>query len=47
MEISSWVEPQVELLFSVAFALAENICMENVGITTQVTQELKVDLIPV
>lgn len=47
VEISSRVEPQVELLLSVAFALSKHICMYNVRITPQVSQELEINLIPV
>ena len=34
VEISSWVEPEIELLLSVSFALAEHIGVKNIGITT-------------
>ena len=34
VEISSWVEPKIEMLFSISFALAEHIDVKNVGITT-------------
>ena len=45
MEISSGVKPEVELLFSVALALAEHISVKNVWITTEIPQEFKIYLI--
>lgn len=47
VEISSGVKPEVELLLSVAFSLAVNICVKNVRITTKISQELEVNLIMV
>ena len=46
VKICSRVEPKIELLLSVAFALAEHIGVKNVRITTQVSKEFKVYLIP-
>ena len=46
VEICSWVKPEIELLLSVALALAEHIGVNDVRITTQIAQELKVYLIP-
>jgi len=46
VEISSGVKPQIELLFPVPFALAENVCVKDVWITTQVSKKLIVYLIP-
>ena len=45
MEVSSWVEPEVELLLSISLALAEHISVEDIWITTEVPQEFKVDFI--
>lgn len=47
MEICSWVEPQIELLLSAAFALTEHIGVKNVWVTAQIPQEFKVNLIPI
>lgn len=46
VEISSWVKPKIELLFSVSFALAEHVSVKNVWVTTQVSQKFKVYFIP-
>lgn len=46
VKISSWVEPEVELLLFVAFALAEYIGMNNIRVATKIPQEFKVYLIP-
>lgn len=46
VEISRWVKPEVELLLSVSLALAEDISVKDIRITTQIPQELKVNLIP-
>ena len=46
MKICSWVKPEIELLLSVAFALAEDISVKDVRITAKISQELKVYLIP-
>lgn len=46
VKICSWDKPEVELLLSVSFALAEDIGVKNVRVTTQIPQELKVYLIP-
>ncbi|KAK7821989.1 hypothetical protein CFP56_037055 [Quercus suber] len=34
VEISSGIKPKVELLFSIALAMAEDICVKDVRITT-------------
>lgn len=47
VEISSGVEPEIELLLSVAFALTEHIGVENVWFPTHIPQKLKVYLVPV
>ena len=46
MKICSWVKPEIELLLSVAFSLAEDISVKDVRITAKISQELKVYLIP-
>lgn len=46
VEISSWVKPEVKLLLPVSLALAEDISVKDIRITTQIPQELKVNLIP-
>lgn len=45
VEVSSGVEPEVELLLSVPFALGKDVCVENVGVTAHVPQELEIYLI--
>lgn len=47
MEISSWVKPKVELHLSVANSFTKHIGVNNVRISTCVSQELKVYLIMV
>lgn len=34
VEICCWIEPEIELLLSVAFALAEHIGVKNVWVST-------------
>ena len=46
VEIGGGIEPKIELLLSVAFALTEHICVKYVRISAQVSQELEVNLIP-
>lgn len=46
VKVSGGVEPQVELLLPGALALGVHISVDDVRITTQVTQKLKVYLIP-
>lgn len=46
VEISSGVEPEIDLLLSVSFSLGVDICMDNVRLTTEVAQKLEVYLIP-
>lgn len=46
VEVGSWVKPKMELLLSIALALAIHIGVDGVRITTQVTQELEIYLIP-
>ena len=46
VEIGSRVEPEMELLLSVAFALAEDVGVKSVRFTGRVSQELKVYLVP-
>ena len=45
VEVMGGVEPEVELLLPVALPLSEYIGMKDVRISTQVSQELEVDLI--
>lgn len=45
MEVSGGVKPEVELLFSVTFALSEYVCVKNIRVTTCVSQKLKIYLI--
>ena len=45
VKVGSGIEPEVELLLSVALPLAEHIGVKNVRITTEVPQEFKVYLI--
>jgi hypothetical protein len=46
VKICSWVKPEIELLLSVALALAEDIGVKDVRIATQIPQELEVYLVP-
>lgn len=46
VEVSRGVEPEVELLLSVAFALSKNICVNNIRFAAYVAQEFVVYLIP-
>lgn len=46
VKICSWVEPEVELLLPITLALGVHVGMNDVRITTQIAQELKVYLIP-
>ena len=46
VEIGSGVEPEMELLLSVAFALAEDVGVKSVRFTGRVSQELEVYLVP-
>ena len=45
VEVLSGIKPEIELLFSVPFPLSEDICVENIRVTTKVSQELKIYLI--
>lgn len=47
VKIFCWVEPEVELLFSFPFPLCVNVCVHNIRISTQVPQELEINLITV
>ena len=46
VEIGGGIEPKIELLLSVAFALSDHIGMKNIRLTTPVSKESKVNLIP-
>lgn len=46
VEIGGGVEPEMELLLSVAFPLAEHVGVESVGVAAQIPQELEVYLVP-
>lgn len=45
VEVSCGVKPEIELLLSVSLPLSEHIGMQNIRVTTKVSQELKVNLI--
>ena len=45
MEVYGRVEPEIELLLSVAFALREDVSVKNIRIPTYISQELKVNLV--
>lgn len=45
MKIFCWIKPEVELLFSVSLPLGEHISMNNIRVSTEVSQELKINLI--
>lgn len=45
VKVGSGIEPEVELLLSVALPLAEYIGMKNVRVATEVSQEFEVYLI--
>lgn len=34
VEVSGGVKPEVELLLSVTFALSEDVCVKNIGVTS-------------
>ena len=46
VKIGRWIKPHVKLLLSVAFALAENVCMNNIRVAAKVSQELEIYLVP-
>lgn len=46
MELSCGIEPKIELLLSIAFALSVNISVKNVWISTNIPQELEIYLVP-
>lgn len=39
------VKPKIELLFSIAYTLGVDICVDYVGLSSDVSQELKIYLI--
>lgn len=45
VKVSSGVEPETELLLSATFPFCENICMESIGLASDVAQEFEVYLI--
>lgn len=45
VKISSRVKPEVKLLFPLAYSLCIYICMDNVWLSWNVTQELKIYLV--
>lgn len=45
MKILSWIEPQEELLLSIALSLAENVRVDGVRVATGVSKKLEVYLI--
>ena len=47
MEISCGVEPEMELLLSVALSLSEHIGVESVRLAGCISQELEIDFIMV
>jgi hypothetical protein len=47
VEVFCWVEPEVELLLSVPFPLGIDVCVDNIGLSAQVPQELKINFVVV
>ena len=45
VEVFGWIEPEMELLLSVSFALCEDIGVEGVRFTRWVSQKLEVDFV--
>ena len=45
VEIFCWVEPEVELLLSFPFPLRIDVCVDDIRLSTQVPQELKINLV--
>ena len=45
VKVFGGIKPEIELLLSVSFALSKDIRMNNVRVTTKVSQEFKVNLI--
>jgi len=45
VEVSGGIEPEIELLLSVPFALGKHVCMENVRVAAHVSQEFKINLV--
>lgn len=40
--ISSWVEPKVELLLPVSLSLSVDICVDDIRLSRNISQELKI-----
>lgn len=47
VEIFCGVKPKIELLFSIPYALSVDIGVDYVGFSTEISQELKINLIMV
>lgn len=45
VEVVGGVEPEIELLLPIAFPLCEYVSMENIRVSTKVTQKFKVDFV--
>lgn len=45
MEVFRWIEPEIELLLFITFALCVYVGMQNVRIPAEVAKKLEVDLI--
>lgn len=47
VKVLGWVEPEMDPFFAVIKSLGIDICLENVRLPINVSEELKVNLIPV
>lgn len=47
VKIFCWVEPNVELLLSISFPLRVHISVDDIRLSTQVSQELEINLVMV
>ena len=45
VEVSCGIKPEIELLLSVSLPLSEHVSVQNIRVTTKVSQELEVDLV--
>jgi hypothetical protein len=45
VEVFGGIEPKIELLLPIAASLCEYVSMENIRVSTKITQEFKVDFV--
>lgn len=46
VEVSGGIEPQIDTLFSVALSVSVDVCLNCVWLSTAVSQELEIQLVP-